>query len=64
MSLTPKEQAIHLEAKALIEFKHSDQESKYIYNKACEEFFDSWTRDILDIIDQYLTAKSNQNPKG
>lgn len=68
MSLTPKEEAIHLEVKALKEFKpvnlHIDQETKYIYNKACEEFFDSWTSEILDIIDQYLTAKTNQNPKG
>lgn len=64
MSLTPKEEAIHLEVKALKEFKpiklHIDQETRYIYNKACEEFFDSWSTDILDIIDKYLTAKRKE----
>jgi hypothetical protein len=60
MSLTPKEEAIHLEVKALKEFKPSnmDQESKYIYNKACEEFFDAWTKDILDMLDEHLTGKA------
>lgn len=60
MPLTPKEEAIHLEVKALIEFKPSDQESKYIYTKACEEFFDSWTREILSMLDQHLTQKGGK----
>lgn len=62
MSLTPKEEAIHLEVKALKEFKPNnlDQETKYIYHKACEEFFDSWTREILDILDTHLTLKSKE----
>lgn len=57
MALTPKEEAIHLEVRALKEFKPTDQEAKYIYTKACEEFFDSWTKEILDILDTHLTAK-------
>lgn len=60
MALTPKEEAIHLEVRALREFKPTDQEAKYIYTKACEEFFDSWTREILDILDQHLAAKAKQ----
>lgn len=60
MALTPKEEAIHLEVKALLEFKPDNQEAKYIYTRACEEFFDSWSKDILDILDKYLTAKSKQ----
>lgn len=60
MSLTPKEEAIHLEVRALREFKPTsmDQEAKYIYSKACEEFFDSWTKEILDMLDKYLTERS------
>ena len=60
MPLTPKEEAIHLEVKALKEFKptHMDQEAKYIYNKACEEFFDSWAREILEMLDTYLIERS------
>lgn len=62
MSLTPKEEAIHLEVRALKEFKptNMDQETKYIYTKACEEFFDSWTKEILDILDTYLTHKAKE----
>ena len=60
MSLTPKEEAIHIEVKALIDFKPSDQESKYIYTKACEEFFDSWTAEILDMLDKHLSNKSKE----
>ena len=64
MALTPKEEAIHLEVKALKAFKpinlHIDQETKYIYNKACEEFFDSWSKEILDILDTYLTHKAKE----
>lgn len=62
MSLTPKEEAIHLEVKALKEFKpaHIDQEAKYIYNKACEEFFNSWTIEILEMLDRHLTERSKQ----
>lgn len=62
MPLTPKEEAIHLEVRALKEFKPTamDQETKYIYNKACEEFFDSWTREILDILDKHFTQKSKE----
>lgn len=64
MALTPKEEAIHLEVKSLKYFKPTDPEAKYIYNKACEEFFDSWTREILDILDAHLTAKADTtNPK-
>lgn len=60
MSLTPREEAIHLEVKALREFKPTDPEAKYIYTKACEEFFDSWTAEILDMLDQHLTNKSKE----
>ena len=57
MPLTPKEEAIHLEVKALKEFKPTNPESKYIYTRACEEFFDSWTKEILDILDKHLSEK-------
>ena len=60
MSLTPKEEAIHLEVRALKEFKPTDQEAKYIYNKACEEFFDSWSKEILDMLDKHVTNKSKE----
>lgn len=62
MALTPKEEAIHLEVKALKELRPNlkDQEAKYIYYKACEEFFDSWYKEILDILDSHLSNKQKR----
>lgn len=62
MSLTPQEEAIHLEARALIELRPltKNHETKYIYERACEEFFNSWTKEVLDIVDKYLIERSKQ----
>lgn len=60
MKLSPKEEALHLEVKALKELKPTDMESMYIYAAALNMFFDRHTKEILDILDQHLTAKQKR----
>ena len=60
MTLSPKEEALHLEVKALKEFKPIDKESMYIYAAALNMFFDRHTVDILNILDQHLQLKSKE----
>lgn len=56
--MTPKEEAMHLEVKALKEFKPVDKESMYIYAAALNMFFDRHTNEILNILDEYLAERS------
>ena len=58
MKLSPKEEALHLEVKALKELKPADMESMYIYAAALNMFFDRHTKEILDMLDKYLTERS------
>lgn len=60
MPLTPKEEAMHLEVKALIELKPSDAEAMYIYAAALNMFFDRHAKEILSILDQHLKLKSKE----
>lgn len=60
MSISPKEEAMHLEVKALIELKPTDAEAMYIYNAAASMFFERHTREILDIIDKHLSEKARK----
>lgn len=41
--------SMHLEVKALLDFKPKDDEEKYIYNRALEEFFNTHAKYILGI---------------
>lgn len=56
--LTDKEQAMHLEVKALLELKPSDPESVYIWAAALNMFFDRHAKEILSILDTHFKQKS------
>lgn len=60
MALTPKEEAMHLEVKALIELKPTDAEALYIYNAALSMFFETNAKEILGILDKHLAAKQHK----
>ena len=66
MPLTPKEEAMHLEVRALRELKPKDPESMYIYAAALSMFFDRHATEILDILDKHFKDKNkpNNNLKG
>ena len=55
--MTPKEEAMHLEVKALLEFAPRDAEAQRIYNDALEIFFSQHARDILVILDIYFMSQ-------
>lgn len=60
MPLTPKEQAMHLEVKALIELQPRDEESKYIHGLALTMFFETNAKEILSILDLHFKQKSKE----
>ena len=60
MPLTPKEEAMHLEVRALIELAPRNEEEKYIHGLALTMFFETNAKEILSILDQYLKLKSKE----
>ena len=60
MSLTPQEEAMHLEIKILLMFEAKTDEEKYIYKNALDTFFEQHTKYILTTLDQHLNAKAKQ----
>lgn len=57
MSLTPKEEAMRIEVRSLIELKPSDPEAMYVYSLALTMFFEQYSKEILDILDLHFKHK-------
>ena len=64
MSLTPREEMLHLEVKALRLFTPRCSDEVYVYKQSLHHFIDYNYKDILDILailDQHLDAKASNN---